>query len=119
MSQVLVKELENLTGAYNEEAPESASYPYIVFSAKRLSEEGGRQVYTLEMNVWDQHEFYSRAADMMDGMEKKLHRNSIMTDNFLLRFFKGRRQNVPDPDKSIKRVMEQFEMHVYERKGME
>lgn len=29
--------------------------------------------------------------------------------------FPGQRQNVPDPDKEIKRVREQFEMYVYER----
>ena len=51
----LAKELENLTGAYHEEAPADAVYPYMVFSEKRLSEDGGRLTYSLEVNAWDQN----------------------------------------------------------------
>ena len=113
----LAKELENLTGAYHEEAPADAVYPYIVFSEKRLSEDGGRLTYSLEVNAWDQNPYYSRAESMMDCLEKKLHRCNFQTERFLIRIFKGPRQNVPDPDRSIKRVREQFEMHVYEKEA--
>ena len=41
-----------------------------------------------------------------------------MTDSHLIRIFKGQRQPVTDPDKDIKRVREQFEMHVYEREDV-
>ena len=111
----LEKELEELTGAYHEEAPGDAVYPYMVFSAKRLSEDEGKQLYTLEANVWDQNPYYSRAEGMMDALEKKLHRCNFQTEGFLIRIFKGSRQNVPDPDRSVRRVREQFEMQVYER----
>ena len=70
----LKKELEVLTGAYSEEAPEEAVYPYAVFSAQRLEESEGKQTFTLEINVWDQHPYYSRAESVMDMLEKKLHR---------------------------------------------
>ena len=114
MSQKLKKELESLTGAFCEEAPADASYPYSVFSARRLSESDGRMNYILEINVWDQHNYYSRAESMMDELEQKLHRCNHVTNDFLVRIFKGQRQNVPDTDKTIKRVREQFEMHVYQ-----
>lgn len=117
MSVGLNRELKKLTGAYCEEAPENAVYPYKVFSARRVSEVGARQVYVLEVNVWDQDHYYTRAEAMMDGLEKDLHKHSFMAEGFLLRIFKGKRQNIPDPDKTIKRVQEQFEMHVYEREG--
>lgn len=111
----LEKELEKLTGAFNEEAPKDATYPYKVFSARRISETEGKQTYILEMNVWDQNPYLSRANSIMDGLEKELHRCNYMTDSHLIRIFKGKRQPVEDTDKDIKRVMEQFEMHVYER----
>lgn len=111
----LQKELENFIGAFYEEAPEEAEYPYHVFSARRLSDSDGRMNYVLEVNVWDQHRYYSRAENMMDELEQKLHRCNHITDDFLIRIFKGQRQNVPDSDKTIKRVREQFEMHVYQR----
>lgn len=110
----LEKALEELTGAYREEAPGDAAYPYMVFSARRLTEEAGRQTYALEVSAWDQHPYYSRAESMMDALERKLHRCNYMTEGHLIRIFRGARQNVPDPDKAIKRVREQFEMHVYE-----
>jgi len=111
----LTKELEELLGAYNEEAPESADYPYSVFSTVRTGESDGLQTYNLEINVWDQHKNYSRAESTMDALEQKLHRCNYSTDKFLIRIFRGQRQNVVDPDKSIKRVREQFEMQVYLR----
>ena len=112
----LKKELEELTGAFCEEAPEEVEYPYSVFSARRLSDSDGRMNYVLEINVWDQNRYYSRAESVMDELEQKLHRCNHITDDFLIRIFKGQRQNVLDADKTIKRVREQFEMHVYQRK---
>jgi len=76
---------------------------------------GAKQIYVLEVNIWDQGQYYSKAEAMMDELEKKLHRNSYMTEGYLIRIFKGKRQNIPDPDRTLKRVQEQFEMHVYEK----
>lgn len=115
MSQSLSQVLEELTGAYYEEAPKDTAYPYAVFSMRRISESDGRQSYSLEINAWDQNAYYSRAENMMDALEKKLHQTNRLTEEYLIRTFKGARQNVPDQDKSIKRVREQFELYVYER----
>lgn len=115
MSQSLKQVIEELTGAYYEEAPEDTAYPYVVFSMRRISESDGRQSYSLEINAWDQYAYYSRVENMMDALEKKLHQTNRLTEEYLIRIFKGARQNVPDQDKSIKRVREQFELYVYER----
>ena len=114
MNQKLKKEIEALTGAFPEEARKDVEYPYKVFSLRRISDEEGIQKYVLEINVWDQHQFYSRAESIMDALEHELHRCNHVTEQFLIRIFKGQRENVVDPDKSIKRVREQFEMHVYD-----
>lgn len=111
----LNKELEKLLDAYYLEAPKEAAYPYKVFEVIRASEREGMQTYNLEVNVWDQHAHYSRAEALMDALEQKLHRCNHTTNEFFIRIFRGQRQNVTDPDKSIKRVREQFEMQVYLR----
>lgn len=111
----LNKELEQLTGAFCEEAPQDISYPYAVFNARRLNETDEIQTYSLEINVWDRHQYYSRADKMMDNLERKLNKCNHLTDRYLIRIFRGPRQNVPDQDKDLKRVREQFEMYVYER----
>lgn len=115
MKSELKRELEQLTGAYYERAPQEATYPYAVFSARRTGEIDGRQAYVMEINVWDQHQHYSRAENIMDGMERKLHQRNCLTDRYLIRIFRGPRQTVEDPDRDIKRVREQFEMYIYER----
>ncbi len=115
MKTDLKAELEQLTGAFYEEAQKNTPYPYAVFSARRTGETDERQTYILEINVWDQHTHYSQAENIMDGLERKLHRCNFLTDRYLIRIFRGDRQNVPDPDKDIKRVREQFEMYIYER----
>lgn len=117
MSGKLKKALKELTGAYYEEAPKEAVYPYAVFSLRRIGEEDGAEAYYLEVNVWDSSPYYSGAEEMMDALEEKLHRRSFSTEDMLIRTFRGNRQNVPDPDKTLKRVREQFEMKVYRKEG--
>lgn len=117
MSGHLKKALEGLTGAYYEEAPKEARYPYTVFSVRRISEEDGAETYSLEISAWDNSPYYSGAEDMMDTLEQKLHRCSFSTEQLLIRIYKGNRQNIPDPDKALKRVREQFEMKVYRKEG--
>ena len=115
MSLDLRKELETILDAFYEDAKPDTPYPYRVFSLRRISENDGMQLYNLEINVWDQHPYYSRAENIMDAIEAELHRCNSLSGTGLVRFFKGQRQTVPDQDKTIKRVREQFELHVYER----
>ncbi|MBR3762189.1 MAG: hypothetical protein IKK59_05545 [Lachnospiraceae bacterium] len=104
-----------LIGGNHEEEDEKQDYPYKVFSIRRLSREGCLSTYDLEVNVWDRNKYYSGAEAMMDELEKNLDFNEVLTDKMLIRTFKGTRENVPDPDKSIKRIRAKFTLHVYER----
>lgn len=117
MNRKLRKVLEELTGAYYEDSPENAEYPYAVFSLQKLGEEEGIEKYILEINVWDQHAYCSRAEKMTDDLEKLLHRGIFYTENFLIRIFADRRQNIPDQDKNIKHIREQYEMKVCRKEG--
>lgn len=115
MTNHLIENLKVLIGGKHEEEDEKQEYPYKVFSIKRISQEGFLSTYNLEVNVWDQHKFYSGAEAIMDELEKKLDFNEVLTDKMLIRTFKDLRENVPDPDKSIKRIRAIFTLHVYER----
>lgn len=115
MTNHLIDNLKFMIGGKHEEEEEKQNYPYKVFSVKRVSHEGCLSTYDLEVNVWDRHKFYSRAEAMMDELEKTLHSGEVLTDKMLIRTFKGKRENIPDPDKAIKRVRANFTLHVYER----
>ena len=80
MKTDLKAELEQLTGAFYEEAQKNTPYPYAVFSARRTGETDERQTYILEINVWDQHTHYSQAENIMDGLERKLRRGNFLAD---------------------------------------
>ena len=113
--RLLKDELEEYLGAYYMEAPEDAKYPYAVFELNRLSEDYERQSYILEVNVWDSHKYYSRAEAKMDDIEKLLHGYFQLSNNDVFYVFNGSRQSIPDDDKAIKRIREQFELYLYER----
>lgn len=110
--QQILKALETTLGAYQEEAPKTATYPYRTFSAKRLSEADRVEAWQIEVNVWDKNEYYSRAEANMDSLESDIHEKGIITDDYLIQCWKGQRNNVPDEDKQIKRVREMFEAHI-------
>ena len=115
MTNHLIENLKSMIGGAHEEEEEKQKYPFKVFSFKRLTHEGCYSTYDLEVNVWDSHRFYSRAEAMMDELEKALDFAEVLTEKMLIRTFKGKRENIPDPDKSIKRIRENFTLHVYER----
>lgn len=115
MTNHLIKILEDTIGGKHEEEEVQQIYPYKVFSLKRLTHEGCLSTYDLEVNVWDRNKFYSRAEEMMDELEELLDFGEWLTEKMLIRTFKERRENVKDPDKSIKRIKANFALHVYER----
>ena len=115
MTNHLVENLKIMVGGKHEEEEVQQNYPYKVFSLKRLTHEGCLSTYNLEVNVWDSHKFYSRAEVIMDELEERLNFGEVMTKKMLIRTFKGEREIIPDPDKSIKRIRAKFLLHVYER----
>lgn len=118
MKSYIEEMLENVTGfkAYEMEAPEDAAYPYIVFEARRLSVVDYIENFVLEINVWDKNKTYNRVNGITDKIEKALDHERNLNDKKLGIFYKGNRQAVLDEDKQIKRVREQFDMIVIERR---
>ena len=112
--RLLKDELEEYLSAYYMEAPEDAQYPYAVFELNRLTENYERQAMILEVNVWDKHKYFSRAEAKMDDIEKLLHGYFELTNHDVFYCFNGSRMAVPDDDKQIKRIREQFELYYYE-----
>ena len=100
--------------AYPSEASKNATYPYSVFTVKITDPSSVPVVGILEVNVWDMQNTYSRANSIMDAIEKKTevrHTNEKM----MAWMYKGQRDEVPDENKDIKRVREQFEIRFAER----
>ena len=118
MKSYIKEVLMNATGfdAYEMEAPDNANYPYIVFEPRRISVVDYIENFVLEINVWDKNKTYNRVDGITDKIEKALDHEHNLNKKKLGVFYKGNRQPVLDEDKQIKRVREQFDMIVIERR---
>lgn len=105
---------QNNISAVDNEAIESEQYPYAVVETSRLNIDDSISNWTLEVNVWDKHKFYSRAETIADQIEKALDFVQIKSGNNLLCIFKGQKSNVKDSDPAIKRVRMVFDLKIYE-----
>lgn len=107
----------NVTGiqSYFSEAPKEASYPYIVVNYKRLSSDDGIGLYSVELDLWDKYETYSRISLAADLLDKELDRLILDTKTFNARLYKSNRIPVEDQDKQIKRIQDVFQMTLVER----
>lgn len=97
---------------YEDEAPQSAKYPYVVFEVSRGSAEVYPFVGFLEVNVWDNYKTYSRVDSIMDLIESKLRNQYFKNDSVGFRCFDGDRSHIADTDKSIKRTKEKFMIRI-------
>lgn len=111
----LKNQLELYLGAYYSEAPVSANYPYAVFDITLNSKDDERNACTLEVNVWDKNQYYSRAEKMADDITRLLDGSIKLSDEVLFYCYTGSRDHVLDEDKQIKRIRMQFELYFYER----
>lgn len=114
LNKAIAGALSSVITAYPDEAPESATYPYAVISSKRLTMNDNISSWTVEINVWDKNEYYGRADEKADNIEKMLDFKKIKSGTNLLCLFKAQKDHIEDPDKAIKRVRTQFDMTLYE-----
>ena len=103
-------------GVYADEAPEGATYPYIVFKISKGSAVDYPFVGYLEVNAWDKYKTYSRVDTVMDKVEEKLRFEYFENTYVGFRCFDGERNHIEDTDKAIKRTREKF-MIRYSTKG--
>lgn len=100
-----------------ERSTKETKYPYFVFECRRLSEDSGIEKYVLEVNGWDQQPTSSRIKAKMNELEKAIHKLKHNDKDRTIIIYKGQKSMVDDEDKSIKRIRQQFEMHVCERRS--
>lgn len=118
LKDVIKEILEDATqkSTFYQKADKEEGYPYTVFDFRRIGSDYGVDKFILEVNSWDNHETSSRIEKIMDDLETEVHANNIVTEIGSVTIYKGPREPVPDENKDIKRIREQFEMHVVGRR---
>lgn len=106
-----------ITNVYYDQAPDNATYPYIVFDLAELYHEDGRTLMELEANVIDYGTSTTRAEDIADRLQYTLHRMNYINAFIQFRVYRGLRQKVEEEDKQLIRRRLTFEVHLHQLKG--
>lgn len=109
--QSLLESTTELTCYY--EQAKKRNYPYLVYSLDCFRN-GFRSDYTLEINLWDKNTSLN-IEDKADLLEKELDGYTHIDENMQISIYMETRNNVSDPDVSIRRRRLTFSLCHYER----
>lgn len=111
-----IVEYLNLNGinAVGNEATNELEYPYAVVTMSGLNRNDNISLWSLEVNVWDKHKYYSRAETISDNIDKLLDFARLKSGDNLICIFESQKNNLKDTDPAIKRVNMRFDMNIYE-----
>ena len=104
----------NGINAVGNEATNELEYPYAVVTMSRLNRNDNISLWSLEVNVWDKHKYYSRAETISDNIDKLLDFAQLKSGENLICIFESQKNNLKDTDPAIKRVNMRFDMNIYE-----
>lgn len=104
----------NGINAVGNEATNELEYPYAVVTMSRLNRNDNISLWSLEVNVWDKHKYYSRAETISDNIDKLLDFAQLKSGDNLICIFESQKNNLKDTDPAIKRVNMRFDMNIYE-----
>lgn len=104
----------NGINAVGNEATKELEYPYAVVTMSRLNKNDNISLWSLEVNVWDKHKYYSRAETISDNIDKLLDFARLKSGENLICIFESQKNNLKDTDPAIKRVNMRFDMNIYE-----
>lgn len=104
----------NGINAVGNEATNELEYPYAVVTMSRLNRNDNISLWSLEVNVWDKHKYYSRAETISDNIDKLLDFARLKSGENLICIFESQKNNLKDTDPAIKRVNMRFDMNIYE-----
>lgn len=105
------------TNVYYEQAPDNATYPYLVFDLTDIYHQDGKTLMELEVNVLDYGTNTASAELIADTLQETLHRADYINSFLQYRLYRGLRQKVEEEDKQLIRRRLTFELHLHQLKG--
>lgn len=107
----LISELKTITGGavFFGKASAEATFPYCVCELSRTVVDGF-DIYTLEINIWDNSESTAGVETLADAIEEAFDAQIIHDQQKTIALYKQIRSNVQDPTKDIQRVMLRFDL---------
>ncbi len=101
---------------YFEDAPEDATYPYIVIDFPNSNDDGTLEQFFVDVDGWDAPANGDTTAleTMMDAVDKVLHRTTVYDEGkFSMTLYRENRTNLRDTDKRIRRRKYIYQARTY------
>ena len=106
--------LSGVGTTFLEEALQGTAFPYITYSLQPSIENFQREIFILEVNVWDRSQDTLALDQMADDIDKLLHRYKYYKKNELqTSIYRMNRAMIPDPNPEIRRRQLMFECKTY------
>ena len=89
---------------YSEAAPDTATYPYLVYDLPNSTDDGTLENFILDVDGWDDNTNTTDLEAMMAAADAVLHRQTVYTSGTVcLTMYREHRLNLRDSDKRIRR----------------
>lgn len=103
---------------YFQAAPDGAAYPYLVYDLPNSLDDGTLEQFVVDVDGWDAPTGGDTTAleTLMDGVDKALHRLTVVVDDELsMAFYRDNRLALIDDDPRIRRRKYVYEARTFER----
>ncbi|MCM3665511.1 hypothetical protein M3204_13925 [Mesobacillus subterraneus] len=96
-------------------APETAVFPYLVYSFEITNLEDGLSLLTLDVDGWDNTADTTALETMMENVHSSFKEANIFTEKLFVHFHSDRRLPVVDDDPSLNRRTNIYLGRLFER----
>ena len=103
------------SNVYFEQAPENATFPYIVFKLPNSTENEAREDFILEVDIWDNNSDTTTLETLTNNIDTQLNRTHHTETNVVCSIYRINRLMIPDPDPNIRRRQLRYQVQTYFR----
>ena len=110
MNDSIKEILSEIMNTHEDNAPESATYPYCVFETRLIGKDDVTSRYVLEINIWDKRDTYNRAETYSKKIDAVLDHAICDFGSGKWRTYTSDKRHVLDEDKRLKRIKMEYEL---------
>lgn len=100
---------------YFQAAPETATFPYLVYDLRVYDSGERHQLVTLDVDGWDNATDTTALETLMANINKRLNKLTVTTENIVVTFYLENKIALVDDDPRIKRRKYIYQGRLYER----
>lgn len=98
-----------------EKAKQSTPFPYVTYKLPTSTEEGHREDFILEVDIWDNNSNTFNLEQLTTSIDKALNRETYIDSNIQVSIYRINRLMIPDTDETIRRRQLRYQCKVYFR----